>query len=98
PPWSTPFPYTTLFRSEALVRCSGVPISVDTSKAEVAEACLDAGAEIVNDVTALSGDPRMAEVVRSRCAGAILMHMQGTPATMQLDRKSTRLNSSHVSI
>jgi dihydropteroate synthase len=69
---------------EALAKVGGVPLSVDTSKAEVAQACLDAGAEIVNDVTALTGDPRMAEVVRSRRAGAILMHMQGTPATMQL--------------
>jgi dihydropteroate synthase len=61
------------------------PVSVDTSKAEVARACLAAGARIVNDVTALTGDPAMLEVVRASGAGAILMHMQGTPATMQLD-------------
>jgi dihydropteroate synthase len=69
---------------EAIVRQARVPVSVDTSKAEVARACLDAGAQIVNDVTALTGDPRMAEVVRDRGAGAILMHMQGTPQTMQI--------------
>ncbi len=67
----------------ALAKEAGVPISVDTSKAMVARACLDAGAAIVNDVTALGGDPDMAEVVRNGKAGAILMHMQGTPATMQ---------------
>lgn len=60
-----------------------VPISVDTTKAEVARACLEAGASIVNDVTALTGDPAMPEVVRAHKAGAVLMHMQGTPATMQ---------------
>ena len=59
-------------------------ISVDTSKAEVAARCLAAGAHIVNDVTALRGDPGMAAVVRDAGAGVILMHMQGTPATMQL--------------
>jgi dihydropteroate synthase len=63
----------------------GVPLSVDTSKAEVARQCLEAGAHIVNDVTALAGDPAMPGVVRERGAGVILMHMQGTPATMQLD-------------
>jgi dihydropteroate synthase len=67
----------------AVVRQGRVPVSVDTSKAEVARACLDAGAQIVNDVTALTGDPGMAEVARAAGAGLILMHMQGTPATMQ---------------
>jgi dihydropteroate synthase len=62
---------------------TGVPLSVDTSKAAVARACLDAGAHVVNDVTALRGDPDMAAVVRDAGAGVILMHMQGTPATMQ---------------
>lgn len=68
---------------QELARHSGVLISVDTSKATVAEACLDAGAHIVNDVTALTGDPEMSGVVARWNAGAILMHMQGTPATMQ---------------
>lgn len=60
----------------------GVPISVDTSKASVAEAALGEGASIVNDVTAL-GDPRMAAVVARARAGLVLMHMKGTPRTMQ---------------
>lgn len=70
---------------EALARQVTVPISIDTSKAEVARRCLAAGARIVNDVTALRGDPEMAAVVREAAAGVILMHMQGTPATMQLN-------------
>jgi len=60
-----------------------IPISVDTSKSEVAEAAASAGAEIVNDVTALRGDPRIAEVARSRKLALILMHMRGKPRTMQ---------------
>jgi len=69
---------------EALARQTTVPLSIDTSKAIVAETCLQAGARIVNDVTALSGDPAMAEVARRATAGVVLMHMQGTPQTMQL--------------
>lgn len=61
----------------------GIPISVDTSKSEVAEAAAAAGAEIVNDVTALRNDPRIAEVARERNLGLVLMHMRGTPRTMQ---------------
>jgi dihydropteroate synthase len=68
---------------QALHERSAVPLSVDTSKAEVAQQCLAAGAHLVNDVTALAGDPHMAEVVRASGAGLMLMHMQGTPATMQ---------------
>ncbi len=60
-------------------------ISVDTSKAAVAAAALDAGAEIVNDVTALRGDPEMAALCADRGATAVLMHMLGTPRTMQRD-------------
>jgi dihydropteroate synthase len=60
-----------------------IPISVDTSKSEVAEAAAAAGAEIVNDVTALRNDPRIAEVVRRRKLGLVLMHMRGKPRTMQ---------------
>ena len=59
-----------------------VPLSIDTYKAETARQALAAGAHIVNDVTAL-GDPDMAEVVRSSGAGLVLMHMRGTPQTMQ---------------
>jgi dihydropteroate synthase len=62
---------------------AGVPVSVDTSKAEVARQALAAGAHVINDVTALRGDPDMAAAVRDFRAGVVLMHMQGTPATMQ---------------
>jgi dihydropteroate synthase len=61
-----------------------VSLSVDTCKAEVARQVLAAGAHVINDITALRGDPDMAEVIRSTGAGVILMHMQGTPATMQV--------------
>jgi dihydropteroate synthase len=61
----------------------GAEISVDTSKAAVAEAALDAGATIVNDVTALRGDPAMAALCADREAAVILMHMAGSPRTMQ---------------
>ena len=67
---------------EALARQTQVVISVDTRKSAVARAALAAGASIVNDVTAL-GDPAMATVVREAGAGVVLMHMRGTPETMQ---------------
>jgi dihydropteroate synthase len=70
---------------EALAARTTVPLSVDTSKAEVARRCLERGAHIINDVTALDGDPEMRAAVRQFGAGAVLMHMRGTPATMQLD-------------
>lgn len=69
---------------ERLAKSTVAPISVDTSKAQVAAACLDAGAEIINDVTALTGDPDMVDVARRCQPGLILMHMRGTPATMQV--------------
>ena len=65
------------------VRFPAMILSVDTSKAEVARATLAAGADAINDVTALRGDPKMAEVVRDFSAGVVLMHMQGVPKTMQ---------------
>lgn len=58
-------------------------ISVDTYRASTAEAALDAGAEIINDVTAFDGDPRMARVVAERGCPVVLMHMLGEPRTMQ---------------
>jgi dihydropteroate synthase len=58
-------------------------VSIDTSKAVVAEAALDAGASIVNDVTALRHDPEIAGLCAERGAGLVLMHMQGDPRTMQ---------------
>jgi len=61
----------------------GVPVSIDTWKAQVASRALQAGASIVNDITGLRGDPDMAEVVSSSGAGIVLMHMQGNPQNMQ---------------
>lgn len=60
-----------------------IPISIDTRKAVVAEAAIAAGAEIVNDVSALQFDPVLAEVIRRRKVPVILMHMRGDPANMQ---------------
>jgi dihydropteroate synthase len=67
----------------AVAKAVAVPISVDTFKAEVARAAIDAGAVMVNDVTALRGDRAMVDVVAETGAGLALMHMQGTPETMQ---------------
>ncbi|HVY78724.1 MAG TPA: dihydropteroate synthase [Solirubrobacterales bacterium] len=60
-------------------------VSIDTSKAAVAAAAIDAGAAIVNDVTALQGDPEMAALCAERGVGVVLMHMPGNPRTMQDD-------------
>jgi len=60
-----------------------IPVSVDTSKSEVAEAAVFQGAEILNDVTALRADPRLAETAAKRRLPLILMHMRGNPRTMQ---------------
>jgi dihydropteroate synthase len=62
-----------------------LPVSIDTSKAEVARRALALGAEMVNDVTALRAEPELAEVVADAGAYLCLMHMLGTPRTMQLD-------------
>jgi dihydropteroate synthase len=62
----------------------GVSVSIDTAKAEVARRALELGAELVNDVTALRGDPAMAGVVAGGDAFLCLMHMQGEPRTMQV--------------
>jgi dihydropteroate synthase len=62
---------------------AGVPVSVDTSKSAVAVAALEAGAVIVNDVTAATGDPEMFPAVAAAGAGLVLMHMQGDPRSMQ---------------
>jgi dihydropteroate synthase len=66
-----------------ICRQTTIPVSIDTSKAEVAEAALEAGAEIINDVTGLEGDPQMLAVAARTGAGVCAMHMQGTPLTMQ---------------
>jgi dihydropteroate synthase len=62
---------------------AGTPISIDTSKAVVAEAALDAGATMVNDVTALRSDPELADVCAETGCEVVLMHMLGDPRTMQ---------------
>lgn len=68
----------------ALAKQSRAILSIDTYKARVAQACLAAGAHVINDVRGLA-EPDMVEAVRAAGAGAIVMHMQGTPQTMQLD-------------
>jgi dihydropteroate synthase len=68
---------------EALRGRLNIPISVDTQKAEVVEVSLGAGAEILNDISGLRRDPRIAEVAAKYNAPLILMHMRGTPRTMQ---------------
>lgn len=67
----------------AVAKAVRIPISVDTMKSTVARAALEAGAVIVNDVSALRADPAMAVLVATTGAGVVLMHMQGTPRTMQ---------------
>src|ERR1700737_3857070 len=62
---------------------AGIFISIDTSKSEVANAALDAGASIINDVTAGRGDEKMLSLAAKRKAAIVLMHMQGEPRTMQ---------------
>ncbi len=64
----------------------GIPISIDTSKPEVARHCLEAGADVVNDVNGLQA-PGMLEVIAEFGAGAVIMHKRGTPATMQDNTK-----------
>ncbi|MFP4201842.1 MAG: dihydropteroate synthase [Candidatus Acetothermia bacterium] len=68
---------------EEIRKATDVPISIDTYKGEVAEKALDAGADIVNDISALRFDPDLRDVVAERDVPVVLMHMQGTPRTMQ---------------
>lgn len=72
-------PVIRALKSEQL----NIPISIDTTKAEVAQKALEAGAHIINDITALQADTAMADVAAEMEAGVILMHMKGTPRTMQ---------------
>lgn len=71
---------------EGLVKNASVPISIDTYDYKVAEAALQAGAAMINDITALS-DRRMAQLAAKQQAPVVLMHIQGTPKTMQVDPK-----------
>lgn len=89
-PYSTPVtPEEELRRVGEVVRQlsarAGVPVSIDTSKAAVAARAIELGAEIINDVTGLEGDPGMLRVAVETRAGICAMHMQGTPQTMQVD-------------
>jgi dihydropteroate synthase len=68
-----------------LERLDGLPVSIDTAKAQVARRALELGAELVNDVTALRGDPDLAATVAGAGAYLCLMHMRGEPRTMQAD-------------
>jgi len=68
---------------ERLAAVLSIPLSVDTSRAEVAAKALEVGASLINDVTALRNDPSMASVIARSRARVILMHMRGTPRTMQ---------------
>lgn len=70
---------------EAIRAKHQVPISIDTTKAEVARRALDAGADIINDVSALQQDPAMIDVAGNANCPIIIMHMQGTPGNMQLN-------------
>jgi dihydropteroate synthase len=87
-PFSDPVPASeeigrTIPVIRELVRETDIPISIDTNKAAVAEAALNAGACIINDISALRGDPAMAPLAAAAGVPVILMHMQGTPKTMQ---------------
>jgi dihydropteroate synthase len=89
-PGSEPIPVQEELRRvlpvvEALAAETGLPLSIDTTKAEVARRALAAGAAIVNDITALEADPEMARLVAETGAGVVLMHMRGVPKTMQHD-------------
>lgn len=68
---------------EALGKCMDIPLSIDTRKAAVAKMAIDCGASIVNDVSAMRDDPRMAEVIQKSGSGVVLMHRQSHSGTMQ---------------
>lgn len=87
-PGSDPVPVDEQLRRvlpvvKALRQHSDVLISIDTTRAAVAQAALEAGADIINDISALRDDPEMGSVCAAMRAGVVLMHMQGTPRTMQ---------------
>jgi dihydropteroate synthase len=89
-PYAEPVPEAEELRRVAevvgrLAAESGLPVSIDTSKATVAARAVELGAEIINDVTGLEGDPAMIDVARGTRAGLCLMHMQGRPQSMQDD-------------
>jgi len=76
---------------KAIRQISSIPISIDTTKASVAQQALDAGADIVNDISAMRFDSAMANVVRQYRCPAVIMHMQGTPKDMQINPQYTNV-------
>jgi dihydropteroate synthase len=89
-PGSEPVPVVEELRRvipavEAIASEMSLPVSVDTTKAEVARLAIAEGAAVVNDITALTADPDLARVVADSGAGVVLMHMRGVPKTMQAD-------------
>lgn len=91
-PYSTPISEAEELRRvmpvvQALCQQTSVPVAIDTSKAKVAAEAIAAGAEIINDVTGLEGDAAMPNLAAETQVGVCVMHMQGTPQTMQDDPK-----------
>lgn len=89
-PFSDPVPLEEELRRvipvvSELAKRTSIPISIDTCKAEVARAALDAGATMINDISALQFDPQMIELAAAAKVPLVLMHMQGTPRTMQVE-------------
>jgi dihydropteroate synthase len=89
-PYSTPIDAAEELRRvlpvvERICTQTHIPVSIDTSKASVARAAIDAGCQIINDVTGLEGDPEMIALAAETRAAVCAMHMQGTPQTMQND-------------
>jgi dihydropteroate synthase len=76
---------------EQLVKQTNVPISIDTYKSDVAELALNAGAQIVNDISGLHFDPKMASVVAKLNGSLVVMHIKGTPRTMQANPEYNNL-------
>jgi dihydropteroate synthase len=76
---------------ELLVKQTNVPISIDTYKSDVAELALNAGAQIVNDISGLHFDPKMASVVAKLNGSLVVMHIKGTPRTMQANPEYNNL-------
>jgi dihydropteroate synthase len=70
---------------QAIRQKFSIPISIDTSKAEVARLALEAGADIINDISALRKDPQMVSLVQETDVPLIIMHMKGTPGDMQVN-------------
>ncbi|MFP4580505.1 MAG: dihydropteroate synthase [Candidatus Sumerlaeia bacterium] len=68
---------------EAIRRESDIPLSIDTTKAPIARDAIEAGVDVVNDITGLRGDPEMLDVISGSDCGLVIMHMQGKPKTMQ---------------